>query len=358
MPDMIAAHHLIKGALPGMPKSTTWELPAHTRAKHDLLKYYLGGWFPILSRYNERVVFLDGFAGPGVYQGGEPGSPQIALDALLKHNYFPQMSNKQFVFIFNEMQADRCDSLAEIVAEFQRQNSPWPNNVGVSVNNSSFEEVASEMLQYLEQQKANLAPTFAFVDPFGVKGIPMALLARLLAFRQCELFVYFDFNTVNRFAAAGNIDDRLTELFGTDLYKNARDLAGTDRKLFLHNLYQDQLRSVCGFPYVHSFEMIREDGKTGYFLFYGTRSVTGLRVMKDAMWRVDPGGGQKFSDFFAGQDVLFDVEVDTYPLRLELQSHFAGNLVSVEELEQYVLVNTPYAASHLKRLTLKRLFRI
>jgi hypothetical protein len=49
------------------------------------------------------------------------------------------------------------------------------------------------MLAYLEEQKANLAPTFAFVDPFGVKGLPMDLLRRLLLFDRCELLVYFDF---------------------------------------------------------------------------------------------------------------------------------------------------------------------
>jgi hypothetical protein len=35
-------------------------------------------------------VFIDGFAGPGRYSGGEPGSPVIALQVLLAHPYFQQ----------------------------------------------------------------------------------------------------------------------------------------------------------------------------------------------------------------------------------------------------------------------------
>jgi hypothetical protein len=75
--------------------------------------------------------------------------------------------------------------------------------------------------------------------------------------------------------------------------------------------------------------------------------------MKDAMWKVDPGGGEKFSDVLGGQDVLFQAEVDTRPLQEDLARHFLGQTVSVEILEEYVLVNTPYAATHLTRLTLR-----
>jgi three-Cys-motif partner protein len=263
------------------------------------------------------------------------------------------MSNKEFVFLFNESDAERYAQLEEVVENLKETRRPWPSNVKVSVGNSTFEETANEILAYLEQQQARLAPTFAFVDPFGVKGLPMDLLRRLLSFDKCELFVYFDFNTVNRFATASNIDRHLEDLFGTDAYRGVQGLTGVPRKAFLHDLYQTQLVEVCGFPYVKSFEMVNETGHTGYYLFYGTRSVTGLRVMKEAMWKVDPGGGQKFSDILAGQDVLFQLDVDTAPLQQELAEHFRGQTVNVETLDQYVLINTPYASSHLKKLTLK-----
>jgi three-Cys-motif partner protein len=274
---------------------TVWSLTPHTRAKHDLLSRYLGGWFPILSRYNGRVVFLDGFAGPGVYSRGEPGSPVVALETLLTHSYWPNMRGREFVFLFNEADRDRFTRLQQVVNYLQAKYQPWPANVKLQLGNSTFEDTANEMLAYLDQQRVQLAPTFAFVDPFGVSGMPMNLLSRLLSFDRCELFVYFNFDTVNRFATAGNIDKRLNELFGTDIYQQVRDLAGPVRKKYLHDLYQHQLTTVCGFPFVKSFEMINEMGHTGYYLFFGTRNITGLKVMKEAMWKVDPGGGQLFS---------------------------------------------------------------
>ena len=64
------------------------KLPAiapHTVAKHLLLKRYLDAWFPILGRYNNRINYIDGFAGPGEYEGGEDGSPLLAIEAARSH---------------------------------------------------------------------------------------------------------------------------------------------------------------------------------------------------------------------------------------------------------------------------------
>ncbi|MCR3720160.1 three-Cys-motif partner protein [Prauserella flava] len=334
-------------------KDTVWELKPHTAAKHQLLTGYLKAWFPILSRWNSRLVFIDGFAGPGIYKGDKPGSPVQALDVLLEHTHKDAMSSSEFIFMFNEAEKDRYDKLDTVVNEYIANHQPWPANIKVKTGCDSFEYVAEGILKHLEEQKKNLAPTFAFVDPFGVKGLSMDLLSRLLSFDRCELFVYFDFNTVNRFAAAGNIDDRLAELFGTDQFKRAADLTGSERKTFLHDLYQSQLMDACGFKYVKSFEMINETGHTGYFLFYGTRNFMGLKTMKEVMWNVDPGGGAVFSDILAGQDVLFDIKPDTLPLQEDLAQQFRGKRVSVETLEQYVVIETPYAAKHLKKATLK-----
>lgn len=59
------------------PKETFWTRDAHTEGKHLVLEHYLNAWFPIMGTTNARVLFVDGFAGPGEYAGGEQGSPVI-----------------------------------------------------------------------------------------------------------------------------------------------------------------------------------------------------------------------------------------------------------------------------------------
>ena len=81
------------------PRKTVWELEPHTRAKHEILRRYLQAWMVILSqgRFPE-ILYIDGFAGPGEYAGGETGSPITPLfeeegnlrgSALIAHSTRP-----------------------------------------------------------------------------------------------------------------------------------------------------------------------------------------------------------------------------------------------------------------------------
>ena len=48
-----------------VPRQVVWELEPHTRGKHIILREYFKAWLPILGMRGERLVFIDGFAGPG-----------------------------------------------------------------------------------------------------------------------------------------------------------------------------------------------------------------------------------------------------------------------------------------------------
>ncbi|MEV8393477.1 MULTISPECIES: class I SAM-dependent methyltransferase [unclassified Streptomyces] len=55
--------------------------------KHELLKRYLpqfGGMTGTQS-HDKRVVYLDGYAGEGRYENGEPASAEIALRVASHH---------------------------------------------------------------------------------------------------------------------------------------------------------------------------------------------------------------------------------------------------------------------------------
>ena len=55
------------------PSGVIWDLLPHTATKHEILRLYLGAWFPILGIGTAReLYYFDGFAGPGEYIGGEP----------------------------------------------------------------------------------------------------------------------------------------------------------------------------------------------------------------------------------------------------------------------------------------------
>src|SRR5689334_12283722 len=95
------------------PKTTIWPLEPHTLAKHAILRRYLDAWLPILSQGNfPKMLYIDGFAGPGVYSKGEDGSPIIALRAALAAKI---PSSTQLRFFFVEKDNARAGCLQQLV---------------------------------------------------------------------------------------------------------------------------------------------------------------------------------------------------------------------------------------------------
>jgi len=279
--------------------------------------------------------------------------PIIALDTLVNHDYVGNMSGTQFRLIFNEQNAACTKHLEQMVEEYKARHQPWLSNVVITITHSTFIDLTTEIVDDLESRKAVLAPTFAFVDPVGVKATPMSVLQRLTNFPKADRLVYFAHEAVTRFAGAGNIDEALTDLYGTGEYKNADTLATpAERSEYLHDLYKRQLHDVCNFPYIQSFSMYDHRGKRIYDLFYYTREPIGLDRMKQAMWKVAPAGDFRFQDRFANQQVIFGETADTAPLQKELSQHYAGRSVSIQEIIDHVIVGTPFASNHVKTLTL------
>jgi hypothetical protein len=69
-----------------VPSGELWDADRHTLAKHRLLETYLAAWLPaLLQGRADRVTYAEDFAGPGIYKGGDPDSPIVALRAFLGH---------------------------------------------------------------------------------------------------------------------------------------------------------------------------------------------------------------------------------------------------------------------------------
>jgi len=127
-----------------VPKETILELDDHSVAKHKILEDYLKAWFPIISRYNNVINYIDGFAGPGIYSKGEVGSPMIALNVANKHTT-DFKGNLNFVFI-----EERKDRTANLDEELKKLSVKL--NFNIHVINGKFHEVVDDALSNLEKE--------------------------------------------------------------------------------------------------------------------------------------------------------------------------------------------------------------
>ena len=323
-----------------VPEETIWELQPHTAAKHQILRKYLDAWFPILARYNSRIVYVDGFSGPGRYSGGEPGSPIIALESARTHR--ANLAG-ELVFLFVEERQDRADYLAREITSLH-----LPDHFKVDVECGMFAENLAAKLNRLDADGHQIAPTFALIDPFGFSGIPYNLISRLLAKNKCEALITFMVDSINRWLNHPDPDIRshITQTFGTDAAIAIVEGAG-DRPTQLKNLYQQQLGKVAQF--VRYFEMRDRNERVVYYLFFASNNSLGHLKMKEAMWKVDPLGDFRFSDSTnPNQQVLF-ANPSVEPLVTDLGSKFRGAVqIPAGQVETYVQDKTPYLRKHMK----------
>jgi len=324
--------------LSGTP--TIWEIESHTLAKHSILEEYLKAWFPILTKWNDRIVYLDGFAGPGVYRGGEEGSPLIAIRTALDANILNPNSKITFLFIDNDQA--RTTVLRQILTD----RITLPNNMTYEVITANFADELNQTLDGIEQDGHNLAPTFAFIDPFGYGGFPMELVTRLLNYRSCEVLITFMDGFVNRFLDPSH-ENTVNGLFGTDEWQQARQIPTTTRRIdFLLELYNNQLKTRVGTKFVRTFRMTDENERIIYDLIFATKHPKGMEVMKKAMEKVMSKGNYRFSDRSTpGQSVMLDFIDKDWQVKDgadRVFDKFRGQKVSSGVIRDFVLGETPH----------------
>jgi three-Cys-motif partner protein len=331
------------------PKSTVWKLEPHTRAKHAILRRYLHAWTPILTQGGfPEVAYLDGFAGPGRYSGGEDGSPIIAIKAALDHA--PRIKGK-VTFLFVEKDPERARVLQEIV-----DATAVPTDFLIKVDGGrTFEAVFEDFRKFHIDRKGRLPPTFAFIDPFGWTGAPFAVVRFILSQPSCEVFVTFMYEEINRFIGHPDQVANFDAFFGTTEWRAGIALVKPiERNRFLHDLYLRRLKTAA--KYVRSFQMRNSSDLTDYYLFYATNSLLGLKKMKEAMWKVDETGEFTFSDATdPNQMVLFSREPQYDLLRQQLLTRFGGRETTVGNVEEFVLADTAFRETHYKQHVLREL---
>ena len=273
---------------------TLWNLEPHTKAKHDILTYYLKAWFPAQSGTPRRLLYIDGFAGPGEYIGGEPGSPILAIDVILKHKFYQRLTRPgmELVLLFIESSKPRFANLEHHLSKYT-----FDANLRVEPVNATFEEYLDKNLNDLERRHLVLAPSLTFIDPFGPTGFPIALIKRISQHPRSEVLINFSYQSLNQwFLNDPSKHKRLDELFGDDRWCSALQISNPrEKELFLVQSYKAALEQQ-GWRGLN-FKMINNHNQTQYHLMFGSKHYLGMLLMKRAMWSVAPDGDFRYSDF-------------------------------------------------------------
>lgn len=325
--------------------SIPWEADPHTKAKHELYRRYFGKWFPIMMRgWHGDVTYAEGFAGPGVYADGAPGSPVIALNSIIGDSSLRTTAHKmRLLFVDHnptctELLRERLTRAAQPVAL-----KDLPQH-GITVDVKTGECVPA-LEELLTEHHAWGRPMLIILDTWG-GSVPLELVRRVAENSNSEVLITIGPQYFSRFAGVNEIRHG-DAVFGSSRWREVMNKPSDEKAVWLLQHYRDIIQDV-GFGHVLDFELIDTRGQSLYLVFATTHE-RGLEKMKEAMWEVDDVSGVGYRDpRDPGQQILqIELEPNTNPLRRLIIDHLRGlphGRASVSDLRSFALFRTVYKA--------------
>lgn len=254
--------------------------------KHTLLQAYLKRLFMIIGQREQRICYVDCFAGPWKEGSEDLKDTSIAISLNIMRECHEGLrtlgKNVRFRALFIEKN----------IKSYKRLNSFLEKESTEEVNAESlhgdFYSHRPDILRWC----GNDDFTFFFIDPTGWKDVvEIDTLRPLLQRRRSEYLINFMFDFILRVHNQENFEEHMIRIFGE--VPDTSGLTPEKREKYLLDLYRSRLIKTQ--PYSHSnkprsaFVKILDPYKdrTKYDLVYLTRHPLGIKVFMEASEKLD-----------------------------------------------------------------------
>lgn len=329
------------------------ESSEQSEIKSLLVSKYFWAWAKIMisaqKRYrpqDNRIAYIDLFAGPGRYKDGSASTPLLILQQAITD---PDMRQRLLV-LFNDKDPENTDSLQNAIRDLEgiEKLAYKPTILNI--------EVGDEIAERFEQM--NLVPTLFFVDPWGYKGLSLRLIDSVIKDFGCDCIFFFNYNRINMGLGNPIVTEHINALFGKqradDLRLKVEGLDSQERELTIVNEICEALREM-GREYVLPFCFKSANGRrTSHHLIFVSKHVRGYEIMKQIMARHSSSKDQGVASFdfnpaTSGQlSFLIDLSRPLGELGNLLLTRFAGKTLTMKQIYESHHVNTPYISANYK----------
>jgi len=146
-------------------------------------------------------------------------------------------------------------------------------------------EVGADIAKLFERTK--FIPTLFFVDPWGFKGLSLALVHSAIKDWGCECIFFFNYKRINMGLNNPRFKEHIASLFGTERAERLRQhlskLFVKDRELAIIEALCQALKDL-GLLYILPFRFKDDRGsRTSHHLIFVSKVFKGYEIMKDIM---------------------------------------------------------------------------
>ncbi|MGH7391535.1 MAG: three-Cys-motif partner protein TcmP [Candidatus Rokuibacteriota bacterium] len=248
----------------------------HSKVKTAIATKYFFTWASIIARKtrSDRIGYVDLYAGPGRFMDGTKSTPLLMLEQAIGD---PRMRD-MLVTYFNDGKPAHADSLEAAINKLPGIDT-LKYKPQIDKN-----EVGPAMVTAFGKP---LIPTFAFIDPYGYKGLSLGLVNAIIKDWACECLFFFNYNRINPGISNPAVTKHMGALFGAARLAALRTaIAGrspAEREVMVMAALTEAQKELGGrFVVAFRFKMPGAD-RTSHYLVFVSKNFLGYTIMRDVM---------------------------------------------------------------------------
>lgn len=324
--------------------------------KSKIVAKYFDAWAQVIictqkrhRRYDQKLAYIDLFAGPGRYKDGAKSTPVEILTKAIQHSEL----RERLVTIFNDKDERNTKDLEKAVMSI-------PNISSLKYSPQIMnDEVGEDIVKMFESM--SMIPTLFFVDPWGYKGLSLRLVNSVLKDWGSDSIFFFNYNRINMGISNDAVKNHMEALFGKNRYKYLREKL---QNMPPHKREQIIVEELCqalkdnGIDFVLPFKFRNDKGgRTSHHLIFASKHFKGYEIMKNIMAHESsirtqevPSFEYNPADALTKQSLLFQLSRPLDDLRDELLNTYKGRKLTMREIYEEHNVDTPYIKANYKKV--------
>ncbi len=314
-----------------------------TQIKLELYSEYLTEWIPVFVSAHKPFVnavnIFDFFAGAGRDSKGNPGSPIIAINALMKYKQFLSRPDLSINIYLNDKDPKYCERLKANIEglEFDKEH------IKIHYSNMEFLQ-AYQTLKPKMKGAANLI----FLDQFGIKYVDKPMFLDVINLKTTDIIFFVSSSTFKRFSE----DENVHSILGYDI-EEIKKLHPSEIHRFVHKTYDSFIPKNINYC-IAPFSI--KKGSNIYGLIFGSGHPLGIEKFLEICWQKDRIAGEANFDIEGSKidvNAPFMFQEMNVPKKIDLfQSNLRESILKKElrsDLEVFAyMLNHGFISEHVK----------